>query len=237
MIRKSHSWSLAWIRDRSANQSGPSIVSLSSGQSQSRPSRHLQAHRADAGNTSHFGPRILYFSRSVRIPFAIVRVLFAIIRISSRTFAIIRDIFTPPPPRAAQIRTPKSAFRNKFYAAPMPLSTIPHSTSVHERSGSVHEHSLNVQPFFHPPSPQAEPKSALRIPKSAVLSPSPQACRSLCRNLYRKLCRTTLVLQFPTSPVAMSRSCLSGSFWFFHDLSRSFRTPQGEPKSQGPYGE
>ena len=149
MIRKSHSWSLTWTRDKSADQSGPSIVSLPSGQSQSR----LQAHRANAGYTSPFGPRISYFSRgslssgeragmrasvpcvycipplvacsesvSIRVhpwfrsfvyallfkfPFAIVRVRFAIIRIRSRTFAIIRDISTPLPPGQ-----PKSAIRN-----------------------------------------------------------------------------------------------------------------------------
>ena len=32
MIRKSHSWSLTWTRDKSADQNGPSIVSLWGGQ-------------------------------------------------------------------------------------------------------------------------------------------------------------------------------------------------------------
>ena len=171
MIRKSHSWSLAWTRDKSADQSGPSIVSLSSGQSV------LQAHKAKAGCTSHFGPRISYLSRGwsfypyrsssdIRFPFAIIRVLFAIIRTRSRTFAIIRDIFTPPPPGGCGHfpklrRRPSRAFGCFLHApnprlsfAPLPLSTTPHSTSVHERSTSVHEQSLNVQPFFTPPPPR-----------------------------------------------------------------------------------
>ena len=67
MIRKSHSWSLTWTRDKSADQSGPFIVSLPSGQSQSGP----QVHNAGASGTSHFRPRISYLSRGVRIPFAL----------------------------------------------------------------------------------------------------------------------------------------------------------------------
>ena len=198
MIRKSHSWSLEWIRDRSANQSGPSILSLPSGQSQSR---QRQAHHADARYTSDIGPRISYLSRGIRIPFAIVPVLFAIIRIRSRTFAIIRDIFTPPPPKAAQIRTPKSAFRNKFYAAPTPLSTTPHSTTVHERSTCVHEQSLNVQPFWRPPPPK-ETGHRVLSPVSFAFFPvfsaffwffphplPPRGLPKLCRQLRRKLCR------------------------------------------------
>ena len=43
--------------------------------------------------------RSFVYALLFRFPFAIVRVLFAIIRIRSRTFAIIRDISTPPSPQ------------------------------------------------------------------------------------------------------------------------------------------
>ena len=156
MIRKSHSWSLTWTRDKSADQSGPSIVSLSSGQS------GPQAHNAGTGFISHFELRISYVSggsftpnqhyrsSDVRIPFAIVRVLFAIIRISSRTFTIIRDIFTPLPPTASG-----------------QLSITPRSTFIHERSTCVHEQSLNVQPFWRP----LPPRSPIRNPHSPFRNP------------------------------------------------------------------
>ena len=186
MIRKSHSWSLTWTRDKSADQSGPSIVSPPSGQpvqqafssrfavrtsylsrhgGQSQ-SRQRQAHHADAGYTSHFGPRISYLSRGwclyphrssdVPIPFAIVRVL----------FAIIRDIFTPLPPQGSP--NPQSAIRTPHSTSPSPLSNL------HFAFSTLHS-----------------------------ISPSPQACRSLFRNLYRTLWRP-FVLQFRTSPVATS---------------------------------
>ena len=57
MIRKSHSWSLTWTRDKSADQNGPSIVSLPSGHSVQ------QAHNARADSISPLGPRISYLSR------------------------------------------------------------------------------------------------------------------------------------------------------------------------------
>ena len=121
MIRKSHSWSLTWTRDKSADQSGPSIVCPSSGQS------GPQAHSADSGCILPFEPRTSCqsrgsfsdlisrstfpvspsapgwcFSRSgssdVRIPFAIIP---PPVRDNSRLFANVRDnsrYFHPPSP-------------------------------------------------------------------------------------------------------------------------------------------
>ena len=68
MIRKSHSWSLTWTRDKSADQCGPSIDSLPSGQSQSRQSKHWQAHSAGAGCISRFELRTSYLPRRSSIP-------------------------------------------------------------------------------------------------------------------------------------------------------------------------
>ena len=220
MIRKSHSWSLTWTRDKSAGQNGPSIVSLSGGQSQSqsRQSRHWQAHDAGAGCISHLKPRISYLSRGVRIPFAIIRV-------RSRTFAIIRDIFTPLPPRGTPFRTPKSAFRNgsNFLRSPVATSLCPASTRKTRKTrkyaevhGPVHEkyttfmrsYTKYTQKNFSPPVDALKPRtsqpgpSALVqqsfralsrcfsffpvFPRSSTLfrPPPPQACRSLCRNLF-----------------------------------------------------
>ena len=98
MIRKSHSWSLTWTRDKSADQSGPSIGSLPSGQSESR---QRQAHYAGAGYTSHFEPRISYFSQGVRIPFAIIRVCSQTVRAFPPSSTLFHDIFRRPlPPRS-----------------------------------------------------------------------------------------------------------------------------------------
>ena len=124
MIRKSHSWSLTWTRDKSADQSGPSIVCPSSGQS------GPQAHSADSGCILPFEPRTSCQSRGsfsdlisrstfpvspsapgwcfsrcgssdVRIPFAIIP---PPVRDNSRSFANVRDnsrYFHPPAPPSA----------------------------------------------------------------------------------------------------------------------------------------
>ena len=106
MIRKSHSWSLTWARDKSADQSGPFIVSLPSGQSVPRAfssrfalrtSRHggqsqskqPQAHHAGVGYISHFEP-----------PFAIVRKSFVLFHLLLRSSTIFSPL--PRPPRGGE---------------------------------------------------------------------------------------------------------------------------------------
>ena len=196
MIRKLHSWSLTWTRDKSAEQSGTSIVSPPSGQLVPQafssdfvliPGLPLLGGKGRGeGERSlrllHPAPcrvfRIRVHPSSSVVPFLCLRSVVQVsvrdcsrsVRDNSQSFANVRDnsrYFHPPPPQAAQTHTPRSAFRNKFYAAPLPLSTLPHSTSIHERST-----------FFHAPSPhgpvatpklRSTPQSEIRNPHSFFL--------------------------------------------------------------------
>ena len=129
MIRKSHSWSLEPSSNEIVGVSGASIPALKSDLRFLR--RILHGRRNLASGTLSSGVwasvpsvyriaalvgcsesvfirvhpwfRSFVYALLFKFPFAIVRVLFAIIRIRSRTFAIIRDISTPPPPTAIEL--------------------------------------------------------------------------------------------------------------------------------------
>ena len=193
MIRKSHSWSLTWTRDKSADQSGPSIVSLPSGQSQSRQSRHWQSHNAGAGCLSHFELRTSYLSRGSSIPAlksdlrflrpplagcsesASIRNTIVEFARSLRGFLGARFLFRFNGLTfqrfnvlvAALPRCAQPWFHSFVYAHLFKFPISRRSTSVHERSTCVHEQSLNVQPFRRPPSPQ---KTGHRGPNPNPLS-------------------------------------------------------------------
>ena len=173
-----------WTRDKSADQSGPSIVGLPSGQSQSRQSKHWQAHNAGAGCLSHFELRTSYLSRGSSIPalksdLRFLRCILygrrnlspssrlrrklgvASISLSSEEWAGLRAsvpcVYCIPPLVGCSESVSIRVhpwFHSFVYALLFRSPIARRSTSIHERSACVHEQSLNVQPFWRPPSPQ-----------------------------------------------------------------------------------
>ena len=122
MTRKSHSWSPASTRGKSADPSGsftPSQLGdqlvlrtrcfrgdLNSGRSQGDL---ISRSNSISGSLWPLDPcrssGVLVLFSILRIPFAIIRILFAIIRASSRTFAIFSP--PPPPPGGRVVRPPE----------------------------------------------------------------------------------------------------------------------------------
>ena len=152
MIRKSHSWSLAWTRGKSADHSGPSIGSLSSGQPQARQSA-WKPHNPGADCISPYESRISYFSLCPVRRSHSVRDNSHSVRNRSQSFAT----FSPPSPHSTLrrvVRTPpsrtskaKKIRRPNLRSLRFLLLKIPQSRPL-RRVVRVQPPFMNVQPSF-----------------------------------------------------------------------------------------